>query len=105
MYSYIKLTADPNQSYTLVIPGDKNKLTLKIQQSYNRMAEYWTMDIYDSSSNALIMGIPMLPGYDLLAQYQYMGIGSAMVVNTGDPSVSTPDSTSIADNFVLSWRH
>jgi len=104
MYSYTKLSNSPNRSFMLTIPGDAQSLTLKIKQSYNKIAGYWTMDIYDSSANTLVLGVPMLCGYDLLSQYQYLNIGSCAIVNIGDPSISTPDNTSMADNFVLVWR-
>lgn len=46
----------------------------------------WFLDINDTAGNAIVNGIPLLPGSDLLAQYQYLGIGGSLYVLTdGDP--------------------
>jgi hypothetical protein len=51
----------------------------------------WALDISDSTGNPIVFGIPLIPGIDLLYQYQYLGIGgSLMVIVDGDPN-GVPD--------------
>jgi len=45
----------------------------------------WIMDIADGpTDDPIVCGIPLVPGADLLAQYQYLGIGSMFIVSAGD---------------------
>lgn len=51
----------------------------------------WILDIFDTTDNPLVLGIPLIPGIDLLYQYQYLKIGGSLVVSTdGDPD-RTPE--------------
>jgi hypothetical protein len=46
----------------------------------------WILDIADSQGNAIVCGIPLITGADLLAQYDYLGFtGSLWVQTTSDP--------------------
>lgn len=46
----------------------------------------WMMDILDASGTALIAGLPMVTGADLLAQHKHLGVPGALYVATdGDP--------------------
>jgi hypothetical protein len=103
MVSNIKLTNKPNQTFKTTIPGDTRNLSFKLFISYNRQAGYWVLSIYDTTNNPIIANIPMLAGYDLLGQYQYLNIGSIYILNVGDQTQSDPNETNIA-NFVLAWK-
>lgn len=47
----------------------------------------WLLDIGDASNNPIVRGIPLVTGADLLAQYEYLGIGVQLFVQTnGDPN-------------------
>jgi hypothetical protein len=105
MISKISLTTDPNQTFYCNIPGQTKNITLNFTLSYNTMANYWVLGIYDSSNNPLVLGIPLLPGANLLGQYQYLNIGSAVLWNIGDQSVLMPDNTNLATNFALYWNY
>lgn len=103
MTSEIALTNRPNQTFTVTIPGDTQNVTLIITLTYNGMAGYWAMGIYDASDNPLILGIPLLSGYGLLDQHQHLNIGNATLVNIGAPTVEHPDYTNL-EKFVLRWE-
>lgn len=46
----------------------------------------WTLDIADSGGTAMVNGIPLLPGGDLLAPFKHLEIeGGLYVVTDGDP--------------------
>ena len=45
----------------------------------------WVIDISDSSGNAILHGIPLVTGSDLLGQYEYLGLGfGLMFASDGD---------------------
>lgn len=104
----IPLTSAPNQSFVTTIPVDGKNLKLKLGISYNTAADYWVMSIYDVASNALILdAIPLVagdyPAADLLSQYEYLGLGSAAIINVGDVSMDSPNSTNLGTDFLLVW--
>jgi hypothetical protein len=61
-------------------------VTYNLRTTWNTQAPGWMLDISDANNNPLIQGIPLVSGYDLLGQYQYMGFGFSLYVLTqGDP--------------------
>lgn len=42
----------------------------------------WVLDIASQTGVAIIHGIPLVTGADLLAQYRYLGIKGSLVVST-----------------------
>jgi hypothetical protein len=107
MVTNIPLTNDPNQTFTTTIAGNSSNLTLGFTLSYNTLAQYWVMGIFDpNTGNSIIQGIPLLPEQNFLGQYQYLGIGEiAVLINIGDPTILVPDDTNLAANFALVWNY
>jgi hypothetical protein len=64
-------------------------------------AQEWIMDISDVNNNLLIGGIPLLPGADLMAQYQELGFpGQLWVVVDSDPlALPTFDSLGVSSHL------
>lgn len=104
MVSDIVLNGNPNQTYSLTVPGDRQNIAFVLTQSWNAEAGYWTIGIYDQTMKAIVLGIPLLCGHDLLEQFQYLNIGSLYVVNIGDPTIEIPDDKNIGQNFKLLWE-
>jgi len=107
-FKIIPLTTDPDQTFNCTIPVDGKNLKLKLRVRFNTAADYWVMSIYDTASNALILdSIPLLtgvyPAADLLGQYGYLGLGSAAIINVGNNSMDSPDSTNLGTDFLLIW--
>ena len=69
----IPLVAD-NQTFATTINGSVYHLSVIWR------GEYWVLDLADSNGSAIISGIPMITGADLLAQYRYMDLGFSLVV-------------------------
>lgn len=45
----------------------------------------WLLDIGDTTGTPLLMGVPLLPGQNLLEQYEYLGLGGALfLITAGD---------------------
>lgn len=104
MKSKLPLTADPNQIFTVTIPGDGKNITIDFTMSYNLQAKYWYMSLADHATGTVyVTNIALLPGVNLLGQYQYLNIGSAWIENVSDSSIEVPDDTTIT-NFILVWE-
>src|SRR6185312_15137310 len=92
----VPLTNSPNQTYTVQLNVDGQALTLNITVSYNEMAGYWMLGIYDASNNLIIDSIPMLtgnyPAGNLLEQQRYLNIGSWYLVDVSNLSVESGSS-------------
>jgi hypothetical protein len=103
----IPLTSAPNQSLNVSLNVNGAVLRLQLFIYFNEMAQYWSMDISDSSANLLISGIPLLtgswPAANLLAQYGYMNIGSAYMINLGQVVDDYPNSMELGKNFLMVW--
>ncbi|WP_336764158.1 phage baseplate plug protein [Asaia sp. VD9] len=50
----------------------------------------WLLDIYDTSANPIVVGIPLVTGADLLAQYAYLGLGVSLYLVTDGDSDAVP---------------
>lgn len=103
----IPLTSSPNQSFTCQLQVDGASLTLGFDISWSYMAGYWVMTIYDAQGNLLLDSMPMItgsyPAANLLAQYGYLEIGSAFILNLGEPGADYPGINNLGSNFVLLW--
>lgn len=99
----ITLTNAPNQSYTVNLNVDGSPLTLNITITFNEMAGYWILAIYNASNNLLIDSVPMVtgsyPAGNLLEQQRYLNIGSWYVVNVSNLSVDSGAETGYGEGF------
>ena len=57
--------------------------------TWNAIAGCWVLDIYDPSNVALVLGIPLITGADLLSQFGYLGFGGGLIV-TVDAGAGVP---------------
>lgn len=67
-----------NQSVDVTLAGKNYTLVI----TWCSPMTCWMMTIKDSSSNSILAGVPLVTGADLLAQYEYLGIGGSMIVQT-----------------------
>lgn len=81
----IPLSAQP-QTFTI----DLNSITYTLRLIYLAVDQGgWLLDISDADGNAIVCGIPLVTGADLLAQYEYLGIGGKLYCTTdGDPAAT-----------------
>ena len=106
MNQLIALTNAPNQQFLVQLVVDGQPLTLSLTVSWQTMAGYWQLSVADINNNLLIASVPMLtgdyPAANMLAQYGYLKIGSAYLLNTGNSPLDYPDSASL-NLFSLLW--
>lgn len=90
----IPLTPSQACRFTVTLAGALYylRLTYDIAQ-----AGCWILDIGDADQTPLVAGIPLVSGVDLLAQYNYLGFGGALIVTTdrGAGEVPTFDSLGV----------
>ncbi|MBV8159141.1 MAG: hypothetical protein JO278_15885 [Dyella sp.] len=60
----------------------------------------WFLDIADAAGNALVSGIPLVTGVDLLAQYSYLAFGFELWVQT-DAADAPPTFTNLGTDSHL----
>ena len=102
----VPLTTANNQTFTVQLTVNGQPLTLNLGISYAAMAGYWQMSVSDVNGNLLIGSVPLItgeyPAANLLAQYQYLQIGSAYLLNTSDSSADYPGQSNLPQ-FTLVW--
>ena len=80
----IPVTATP-QTFLVTLTGTEYRLTLRyldVDQGG------WILNIADTEGTAILSGVPLVTGADLLAQYQHLGFGGSLIVLTaGDTDV------------------
>jgi len=100
----IPLSTSPNQTFTSTIPIDGKKIKFNFFLRFNTEANYWVLDISDSSNNNLIVSINLICGLNLLEQYSYLNIGSAYIAKIDNSfSEDSPNEYNLGSNFVLLW--
>lgn len=106
----IPLDTSPNQSFQVTVNVDGNLITVALTLEYNAMAGYWVMSISDLAGNLILDSIPLLtadwPAANLLAQFQYLGLGSVFVLNVSGPlPIDYPDDSDLGTDFQLLWSN
>jgi hypothetical protein len=105
----IPLTTEPNQTFNCTIPVDGRNRRFSFDLRYNSIAKYWNLTVKDGvSGDILIDAIPLMrgqyPAANLLEQFSYMNIGSAVIVHQGKlPPGVDPDSVNLGAEFFLVW--
>ncbi len=106
MNQTIPLLNAPNQTFSVQLIVDGAPLTLNLALSWQSMAGYWQLQIADVNNNILVASIPLVtgnyPASNLLAQYGYLAVGSAYLLNTGNSPLDYPDQNSL-QLFSLLW--
>ena len=88
------------QTFSISLGGTSYQLTLMWRDA---TMGGWFLDIADAASNAIISGVPLVPGVNLLEQYAYLGIGGGLVVQTdNDPDAApTYDDLGVTSHLYL----
>lgn len=88
----IPLQATP-QKLGVTLNGVDYQLTVV----WNDQNQSWVMDIMDSGSNPIAMGLPLVTADDLLEQFEYLGINGQMIVQTDFNTTNVPTFLNLGD--------
>lgn len=89
-----------NQSFAVTLGEVEYRFSLTWR---NAKEAGWVLDIADSGGAALVAGIPLLPGMDLLGQHKHLEIGGILYVATdGDPD-APPTFDNLGQTSHLYW--
>lgn len=106
MDQIIPLTTAPNQTFAVQLTVNGEPLTLNLELGYSEMSGYWQLAIYSVINNELLASVPLVTGWypcaNVLAQYQYLQIGSAYLLNTGNANTDYPGPQNL-QLFSLLW--
>ena len=102
----VPLTLSQAQTFAVQLTVNTQPLTLNLTLTYSPMSGYWQMAVADVNGNSLIASVPLItglyPAANLLAQYQYLQIGSAYLLNTGTSALDYPGVNNL-NQFSLLW--
>lgn len=102
----VPLAVAPNQSFNVQLVVNGSPLTLNLTLSYSSMAGYWQLSVSDVNNNVLVASVPLVTGWypsaNVLAQYGYLEIGNAYLLNTGNATTDSPVSNNL-NLFSLLW--
>lgn len=84
-YYEIPLSAKP-QKFNITLAGTTYAFTVR----WNIPNASWIIDIADSGGSAIVSGVPMVTGVDLLAQYSYLNFGFQLVAQTDNSPDTVP---------------
>lgn len=73
----VPLIAAP-QSFGIALANVQYQLTVH----WCEPSACWVLDIADVNQTPILLGIPLVPGIDLLAQYAYLGFGGGLYVQS-----------------------
>lgn len=77
----------PNaQKFAVDLPGGTYSMSL----AWNVPASCWVLDIADAFGAALVGGVPLVAGADLLAPYGYLGLGGGLLAMTDGDGEAPP---------------
>lgn len=105
----IPLDTAPDQRFSVSVDVGGKNVPLIIHLRYNTEGEFWHMDVIDArTQKTLISNLPAVtgnyPAADLLRQFQYLEIGSAVIVkNTEVTEADIPGLFDLGTDFLLLW--
>jgi hypothetical protein len=102
----VPLIVAQNQTFTVQLTVNGAPLTLLLTLTYLTMAGYWSLAVADATGAPLLASVPLITGWypaaNMLAQYQYLNIGAAYLLNTGNAPQDYPDQNALSQ-FSLLW--
>jgi hypothetical protein len=103
----VSLTNAPTQVLTVALPINGTTITLNLVVSFNEIGQFWVMSVFDQSYNALFSDVPLITGYwpggNILAQYDYAGIGGATVIAQNGGVGDWPGINGWGNGWILCW--
>lgn len=103
-YSEIPLNTSPFSEQTFKLTLGKKNINILLKLRYHDLYDLWHADIIDNASGQeLLVGMPVVPGVNLLGQFEYLGIGEAYIVAATPTSLQQPDNETLGTTWRLIW--
>lgn len=105
----LNIASLPNQTVKVNLKVGEETKVFNLIFNYREVCKYWTMTVKDSYLNDLISNIPIVTGGglleagNLLMQYGYKDIGSAIIYKAKENELDYPDEFSLGTDFELYW--
>ena len=92
------------QSFNITLGGTTYEFTLQYRNDPAGLGG-WCLDIADRFGNAIVQGIPLVTGINLLAQYGYLNIGNGggLWVQTTDDPDAVPTFENLGSSGQIYW--
>jgi hypothetical protein len=110
MNNTIPIQSQPNQTFTVTVEVNGINSTYLINCVYRDKLGYWTMDISDFNTNAMLLSnVPLLSfgnadgNADIFRQMAYMQIGSLFVIKTVNTTEDSPSYNTISTDYSIVW--
>lgn len=75
-----------NQLVTVTLAG----VSYQIRVIWNDINQAWTVDISDNQGNAILTGLAMVTGRDLLEPFGYLDFGGQLIAQTSNDTEAVP---------------
>jgi hypothetical protein len=75
-----------SQRFGITLANVRYILTVR----WNSKVSSWFLDIADSGNIPVLSGIPLVTGVDLLEQFEYLGLGGQLFVQTDGDAQAIP---------------
>jgi hypothetical protein len=99
----IPLNASPER-FPIVLNGTTYTLVFQFRNpGLPGSGGTWVLDIGDSFGNAIVCGIPLITGTNLLGQYDYLGFAGMMVVISDGEKYAAPTFDNLGINSHVYW--
>jgi len=98
----VPLQVGTPQTFTIQLGGIEYQMTLLYRNDTSGLGG-WTVDIADASGNAIVQGIPLVTGADLLAQYKHLGFNGALFVQTTSNPDAVPTFANLGADGQVYW--
>lgn len=70
-------------------------MDVKMKMKWCPAAACWIADLTDVNGNAIVLGVPLVTGADLLEQFGYLRLGGQLIVQTDNDLDAVPSFTSL----------
>lgn len=81
----VPLSSQP-QRFLITLVGVQYQVTLR----WNIPSQVWIINLADANGNAIVNGIPLVTGRDLLEPYGYLDLGFQLFAQTDNATVVPP---------------
>ena len=92
-------TSPTPQTFSITLSGVQYQCALR----WNTASSCWTLDLSDANGNLILGSIPVIPGVNLLEQFDYLELGGALVASTDYDPNAVPTFDNLGSTGHLYW--